>query len=291
MFEAAGRIVGFGGNQIWMGASGSGDNYGSTNVWVSQDNVNYVQVASLHTPSVLGELVATFPSSSDPDTTHSLVVQLAENCPALASGTTAAADNDTMLCYVDGEVISYSACALTGQNVYTAGTYIRRGQLGTPISSHAVGSLFLRLDASIFKYTYDPVWQGKTVYFKFQAVNSFGNNPQPLSNLSAVVFNIGSTNSGAIDAETGLVSPTAVADLSSSISTLSSSVGTISSDVGTISSDLGTKAPLASPTFTGGIAVVGLPVYATNAAAITGGLAAGDFYRTGADPDPIYVVH
>jgi hypothetical protein len=205
LFEAAGRLVGYAGNQIWMGACGTGKNYGSTNVWVSQDGTNYVQVATLDTPSVLGELAATFPSGSDPDTVNSLVVQLAENCPALVSGTTAAADSDSMLCFVDGEVISYSACAVTGQNSTTMSSYIRRGQLGTPIGSHAVGSLFLRLDGSIAKYVYDPTWQGKTIYFKFQAVNNFGNNPQPLSNLSAVSFNIGSTNSGAIDASTGLV--------------------------------------------------------------------------------------
>jgi hypothetical protein len=45
----------------------------------------------------------------------------------------------------------------------------------------------------------------------------------------------------------------------------------------------------ASPTSK--LQVVGLPVYATNAAAITGGLTAGAFYRTGADPDHICVVH
>ena len=39
------------------------------------------------------------------------------------------------------------------------------------------------------------------------------------------------------------------------------------------------------------LAVVGLPVYANNAAAITGGLAAGDFYRDGADPDSVVIVH
>jgi hypothetical protein len=39
------------------------------------------------------------------------------------------------------------------------------------------------------------------------------------------------------------------------------------------------------------LSVVGLPVYANNAAAISGGLAAGDFYRTGANPDPVCVVH
>jgi len=37
--------------------------------------------------------------------------------------------------------------------------------------------------------------------------------------------------------------------------------------------------------------VVGIPVYANNAAAIAGGLTAGAFYRTGADPDPLMIVH
>jgi hypothetical protein len=37
--------------------------------------------------------------------------------------------------------------------------------------------------------------------------------------------------------------------------------------------------------------VVGLPVFKDNAAAIAGGLTPGAFYRTGADPDPVYVVH
>lgn len=35
----------------------------------------------------------------------------------------------------------------------------------------------------------------------------------------------------------------------------------------------------------------GIPVYANNAAAIAGGLVAGDLYRTGADPDPLMIVH
>ncbi len=37
--------------------------------------------------------------------------------------------------------------------------------------------------------------------------------------------------------------------------------------------------------------VVGLPIYPNNAAAVGGGLTAGAFYRTGADPDPVCVVH
>lgn len=34
-----------------------------------------------------------------------------------------------------------------------------------------------------------------------------------------------------------------------------------------------------------------LAVYANNAAAVAGGLIAGQFYRTGADPDVVCVVH
>ena len=48
---------------------------------------------------------------------------------------------------------------------------------------------------------------------------------------------------------------------------------------------IGTMAPKSA------LHVVGLPVYANNAAAVAGGLTAGAFYRTGGDPDPTCVVH
>lgn len=44
-------------------------------------------------------------------------------------------------------------------------------------------------------------------------------------------------------------------------------------------------------TLIAGTAVFVLPVYANNAAAITGGLVAGNLYRTGGNPDPVCVVH
>ena len=48
---------------------------------------------------------------------------------------------------------------------------------------------------------------------------------------------------------------------------------------------------IGTATPTSKLQVVGLPVYANNAAAVAGGLTAGAFYRTGGDPDPVCVVH
>lgn len=44
-------------------------------------------------------------------------------------------------------------------------------------------------------------------------------------------------------------------------------------------------------TMQGTVAATALSVFANNAAAITGGLVAGDFYRTGGNPDQVCVVH
>jgi len=44
-------------------------------------------------------------------------------------------------------------------------------------------------------------------------------------------------------------------------------------------------------TIISGTSVFTLPAYANNAAALAGGLVAGNLYRTGADPDTVCVVH
>lgn len=46
-----------------------------------------------------------------------------------------------------------------------------------------------------------------------------------------------------------------------------------------------------APTLASNVKITGIPVFANNAAAITGGLAVGNLYRTGVDPDFIAVVH
>jgi Putative phage tail protein/PA14 domain len=205
MFEATARMTAQQGNQIWMGAIGQSQNWGSCNIWVSQDGTKYQQVGTITTPARIGALDSTFASGSDPDTVNSLVVDLAQNCGALEAGSTSDADSGNTLCFVDGEVIAYSACTVTGQNQYTMNGYTRRAQMGTTVASHAGGSLFMRLDSAVYKYTYDPTLAGTTLYFKFQSVNNFNNCPQDLSTLTPVPFTVPGNNPGTIDVSSGLV--------------------------------------------------------------------------------------
>jgi hypothetical protein len=210
MFEATSRLTQFQGNQIWIGAAGVSSNWGSTNVWVSQDQTKYLQVGSITSASRLGTLAYTLPTGSDPDTANSMVVMLVDNSAPLEAGSTTDADSNNTMCFVGGEIISYSACALTGASTYTTNGYMRRGQMGSTISAHAAGSLFMRLDSTVLKYTYDAAWAGQTLYFKFQSVNNFGNCPQDLSTLTAVPFTVPGANPGTVSASTGIVTASSV---------------------------------------------------------------------------------
>ena len=225
MFEATNRLTGFDGDQIWIGACGTSAAYGSTNIWVSHDGVTYVQIGTIKANAILGSVAAPFnktlsgsPLAYDPDLVDTLVVNLVENSRIPVAGSDADADNDTTLCFVDGELISYSNLTVTGQNQITMGAtgsplagYLRRGQMGSTISAHVlsgsplVGGLFMFLDSTIFKYTYDPAWRGQTLYFKFQAVNNFGNSANDISTLVPVTFVLPGVNPGTVDAGTGLV--------------------------------------------------------------------------------------
>jgi hypothetical protein len=205
MFEATSALTRYQGNQIWIGASGPSSDWGACNVWVSQDNTKYLQIGSIPNAARMGTLTSALAVTSDPDTTASLVVELVDNSAPLESGTHLDADSGNTMCYVDGEIISYSTCALTGNNTYTMSGYLRRGQMSSTIGAHAAGSLFMRLDSSVLKYTYDPSWVSKTLYFKYQSVNWVGNCAQDLSTLGTVTFTVPGLNPGTVSASTGLI--------------------------------------------------------------------------------------
>ncbi len=212
LFEATSRLTGQKGNEIWIGVSGASNNWGGCNVLVSSDGEKYLQIGTITDRARIGELNQPFSSGSDPDVDNVLVVDLAENSPSLDAGSAYDADQGNTLCFVDGEYIAYSDCSLTGQGQFTMNLgapsvagYMRRGQYGSTIGAHASASLFVRLDSTIFKYTYDPAWYGQTIYFKFQSFNQFQNEPQDQSTLTAIPFTVSGSGPGSVDAGSGLV--------------------------------------------------------------------------------------
>jgi hypothetical protein len=77
----------------------------------------------MYGPSRMGVLTAQLVSSADPDTTHTLAVDITQSTGILNSGTQADCDNFRTLCYVDGELISYEDATLTGAYRYDLGAH------------------------------------------------------------------------------------------------------------------------------------------------------------------------
>jgi hypothetical protein len=105
------------------GGTAVNQDYGGCHVWVSPDNSNYVQVGAMYGPSRMGVLTAQLVSSADPDTTHTLAVDLTQSTGILNSGAQADCDNFRTLCYVDGELISYEDATLTASYRYDLGAH------------------------------------------------------------------------------------------------------------------------------------------------------------------------
>lgn len=162
--------------------------YGGCHVWISPDNTNYVQVGTMYGPSRMGALTAQLVSSADPDTTHTLAVDVTQSSGILAGGSASDADNFRTLCYVDGELISFQAATLTSAFHYSLATRLRRGVFGSPIGTHNIGSAFLRLDDGIFVWEADPTLVGTTIFFKFTSFNRMGLMEQSLANATAYSF-------------------------------------------------------------------------------------------------------
>lgn len=182
IFNAPPLLVGYGGGyELWMAVSGAGGLWGGCDVYMSLDNASYAYVGSIAGPARHGTLTATLASSGAPlDTVNTLSVQLARTELALGSGNAVDRDENRLLMWVDGEILSYQTATLTGAGAYNV-TSMRRGQYGSAISSHASGTKFARIDAALFRLPYDAGMIGRTAYFKFVSFNVYGGGYETLA--------------------------------------------------------------------------------------------------------------
>lgn len=169
--------------EMWVAACGNAG-WGGCEVWVSSDNSTYSRVGRIQGNARMGTLTANLPSSSDPDTTHTLAVDLTMSAGSMLSGTKGDADLFHTLCYADGELISYQTAALTSAYHYDLKDYIRRGAYGSPIGAHLSGTKFARLDEAIFSIPYTADQIGSTMYVKLPAFNVWQGGMQSLVDVS-----------------------------------------------------------------------------------------------------------
>ncbi len=180
--------------QVWIAVSGGSGgvadpNWGGCYVWLSADGTTYTQIGTINGPAAQGVLTASLPSygGTNPDSTDTLAVNMAESGQALASGSAASAALGNPLCVVDSELMSFETATLASANDYSL-TTLYRGLYGSTIASHSSGALFALLNDSIFPYDLPAQYVGKELYLKFQSFNVFGGGVQELSACAAYTY-------------------------------------------------------------------------------------------------------
>jgi hypothetical protein len=206
--EPVPRLAGTSVAQLWMAVSAASTVYGGCLVYLSTDGGNsYNQVATIQGNAITGYTVGDWPAHADPDTTNNLSVDLTESNGVLSSYQTADRDNFVYPCYVAGgvtacpyELMTYNTATLTATSKYTleatgSGNELRRAVFGAPAAlngvDHPNNSRFAFLGPQgpgLAKLTMDPLWIGKTLYFKFLAYNNLLGAPQSLSAATAYTY-------------------------------------------------------------------------------------------------------
>ena len=181
--------------QVWIAASGGAGgvadpNWGGCNVWLSSNGTSYSQIGTIVGPSPQGVLTASLASynGTNPDTVHTLAVNMAESGVALVTASDLDAQLANTLCIVDSEFVSYATATLTAANKYSL-TYLYRGLYGTAIASHSTGAQFAFLNGSgIFKYDLSARYVGREIYIKLQSFNVFGGGVQNIAACTAYTY-------------------------------------------------------------------------------------------------------
>ncbi len=174
--------------EIWLAVSG-GINWGGCDVYVSTDDKSYKKFGSIIGRARQGTLSAPLPAGPAVDTVHTLAVDLAMSISTLSGGTQQDAKLLNTLCYCGGELLAYQGATLTAVNSYNL-TWLVRGAYGSPISSHAAGSQFVRLDSLVSKFPFDAGYIGQTLYFKFVGRNLYQEAIQDLSQVRAYAYKV-----------------------------------------------------------------------------------------------------
>jgi len=117
IFEPSSLLVGS--PEIWIGVCGGGGDYdpnwGGCQVHLSVDDDVYEHVDNITNTCRMGVITGSLASfgGANPDTSHTLSVDLTQSHGRVRSGSADDAENGRTLCYVDGELLSYETATLS----------------------------------------------------------------------------------------------------------------------------------------------------------------------------------
>ncbi|MBI3447225.1 MAG: hypothetical protein HY055_18115 [Magnetospirillum sp.] len=181
MFDVPTQLAG--GLEVWLAACG-GPNWGGAQVYTAAEDITYGREGVITGKARIGTLTAALPAVADVDTSSTLAVDMTISGGVLNGGSQADVDSFATLCWVDGELIAYRDCIMTGADRYGL-SYLRRGLYGTPITTHAAGAVFVRLDQAIFRRAYTRDKIGSTVWVKLLSFNTYEGAGQTLDEVTA----------------------------------------------------------------------------------------------------------
>jgi hypothetical protein len=187
--------------EIWIALSGEPD-WGSAQVWISSDGSSYALAGTVTGSATAGVLTVGLPPHAAPDTVNTLSVDLSESRGLLSSVSVLDAENLATLSWADGELLAYQNAVLTAPHQYDL-TRLYRGAYGTPITDHAAGGQFVRLDRAVGRFPYPENLIGQTIYFKFVSLNVVGGGLQDLSAVPAYPYTITGAGQATMTVVTG----------------------------------------------------------------------------------------
>lgn len=169
------------GNELWIGAKGKSPNWGGCNVWISDNNENYLLAGKITSSARLGTLAAPITKNSDK-------LEVAVN-GTLLSGSALDAERANTLCWVDGECLSYTTATLLQNGNYELSGLVR-GQYNTAAAAHGQGAKFARCDETLLKTPLKKEDVGKKLWIKFTSYNIFGAQEQSLADVDAYEYTV-----------------------------------------------------------------------------------------------------
>lgn len=170
--------------EVWVGAAGLNSTWGGAEVWTSVDGTAYARAGVVTAAARIGTAPGGVATGTDPDSTHTLSIDLSTSQGQLLPATQAEVDAAVTLFILDSELMAYRDAVLASAYVYALG-YLRRGLYGTTPAAHSAGAKFVRLDDSILRIPYDSQQAGTTLHVKLLSFNQFGNALESLADVTA----------------------------------------------------------------------------------------------------------